>query len=48
VLISASVATQVVDAAVNMSGVVDAGAYAANGQGGSVLVTSAGDINVGG
>ncbi|HZT18600.1 MAG TPA: filamentous hemagglutinin N-terminal domain-containing protein [Dongiaceae bacterium] len=46
VLISASVATQVVNAAVNLSGVVDAGAFAANGQGGSVLVTSAGDLAI--
>jgi filamentous hemagglutinin family protein len=48
VLISASVATQVVNAVVNMSGVVDASAYAPNGQGGAVLVTSAGDVNIGG
>src|SRR5262249_17499038 len=48
VLISASVATQVVNAVVNMSGVVDASAYATNGQGGTVLVTSEGDINIGG
>ena len=48
VLISASVATQVVNAAVNLSGVVDASAFAADGKGGSVLVTSAGDIDLGG
>src|SRR5215475_13941241 len=48
VLISASVATQVVNAVVNMNGVVDASAFAPNGQGGSVLVTSQGDINIGG
>ena len=46
VLISASVATQVVNAAVNMSGVVDASAFAPNGKGGSVLITSEGDINL--
>src|SRR5215472_2925227 len=46
VLISASVATEVVNAVVNMSGVVDASAYAPNGAGGSVLVTSQGDINI--
>src|SRR6516162_5425847 len=46
VLISASVATEVVNAAVNMTGIVDASAYAPNGAGGSVLVTSAGDINI--
>ena len=48
VLISASVATQVVNAAVNMSGVVDASAFAPNGKGGSVLITSEGDINLSG
>src|SRR4029077_9948699 len=46
VLISASVGTQVVNAAVNMSGVVDASAFAPNGKGGSVLITSEGDINL--
>src|SRR5215469_13581576 len=46
VLISASVATEVVNAAVNMSGVIDASAYAPNGAGGSVLVTAQGDINI--
>ena len=39
-------ATQVVNAAVNMSGVVDASAFAPNGKGGSVLITSEGDINL--
>src|SRR5215471_4531605 len=48
VLISASVATQVVNAVVNLNGVVDASAYSPNGAGGSVLVTSAGDVNIGG
>src|SRR5579872_1949050 len=48
VIISANVATQVVNAVVNMTGVVDADALSANGAGGSVLVTSTGDINLGG
>src|SRR5579863_6966736 len=48
VIISANVATQVVNAVVNMSGVVDADALSANGAGGLVLVTSTGDINLGG
>src|SRR5579872_193510 len=48
VIISANVATQVVNAVVNMTGVVDADALSGNGAGGSVLVTSTGDINLGG
>ena len=48
VLISANVASEVVNAVVNLNGIVDADAFAANGKGGSVLVTSEGDINVGG
>ncbi len=47
-LISANVASEVVNAVVNLNGIVDADAFAANGQGGSVLVTAAGDVNVGG
>ncbi len=47
VIISANVASEVVNAVVNLNGVVDADAFAPNGQGGSVLVT--GDaINIGG
>jgi hypothetical protein len=37
-----------VNAVVNMTGVVDADALSGNGAGGSVLVTSTGDINLGG
>jgi len=48
VIISANVATQVVNAVVNLKGVVDADAFAANGAGGTVMVTSTGDINLGG
>ena len=48
VIISANVATQVVNAVVNMTGVVDADSIAADAAGGSVLVTSTGDINLGG
>src|SRR5579871_6120402 len=48
VIISANVATQVVNAVVNMTGVVDADALSGSGAGGSVLVTSTGDINLGG
>ncbi|HEX3064487.1 MAG TPA: hypothetical protein VHQ39_03350, partial [Dongiaceae bacterium] len=48
VLISASVASEVINAVVNLNGIVDADAFAANGQGGAILVTAAGDINVGG
>ncbi len=48
VIISANVASQVVNAVVNLNGVVDADAFAPNGTGGSVLVTAQGDINVGG
>src|SRR5258708_27105830 len=48
VIISASVASEVMNAVVNLNGIVDADAFAANGTGGSVLVTAAGDINGGG
>ena len=48
VVISANVASEVINAVVNLNGVVDADAFAPNGQGGAVLVTAAGNINVGG
>ena len=48
VVISANVASEVINAVVNLNGVVDADAFAPNGQGGAVLVSAAGDINVGG
>src|SRR4029077_4540802 len=48
VVISANVTSEVINAVVNLNGIVDADAFAPNGQGGSVLVTAAGDVNVGG
>src|SRR5439155_7056674 len=48
VIISANLASEVVNAVVNLNGVVDADAFAPNGAGGSVLVSAAGDVNVGG
>jgi filamentous hemagglutinin family protein len=48
VIISANVASEVVNAVVNMTGVIDADAFAPNGAGGSVLVTAAGDVNIAG
>src|SRR5690242_15564925 len=48
VVISANVASEVINAVVNLNGIVDADAFASNGQGGAVLVSAAGDINVGG
>ena len=48
VVISANVASEVINAVVNLNGIVDADAFAPNGQGGAVLVSAAGNINVGG
>src|SRR6266481_1164077 len=48
VIISASVASEVMNAVVNLNGIVDADAFAANGTGGSVLVTAADNINIDG
>src|SRR6266404_4775258 len=48
VIISASVASEVMNAVVNLNGIVDADAFAPNGTGGSVLVTAADNINIDG
>src|SRR6266436_1215948 len=48
VIISASVASEVMNAVVNLNGIVDADAFAANGKGGSVLVTAADNIYIDG
>ncbi len=46
--ISAALASQIVHSVVNLNGVVDASALGAGQNGGTVLVTSAGDTNIGG
>ena len=46
--ISAALASQIVHSVVNLNGVVDASALGAGQNGGTVLVSSAGDTNIGG
>lgn len=48
IVISANIVSDVIAGVVNLDGVVDANAFAAGLNGGTVLVDSAGDLNIGG